>query len=82
MVVFQKTCCFRPAYVYEQDNSFSVGQIAYKLEYGSMSNCSVHRNESLFKINPDSHRTFIWREPGSRYLPSNAQASTVMTEKV
>ncbi|GBN48829.1 Transposable element Tc1 transposase [Araneus ventricosus] len=27
--------------------------------------------ESRFGLNTDSRRTFIWREPGTRYLPSN-----------
>ncbi|GBN13741.1 Transposable element Tcb2 transposase [Araneus ventricosus] len=30
-------------------------------------------DESLFSLNTDSCRTFIWREPGIRYLPSNAR---------
>ncbi|GBN46032.1 Transposable element Tc1 transposase [Araneus ventricosus] len=28
-------------------------------------------DESRFSLNTDSRRTFIWREPGTRYLPSN-----------
>ncbi|GBN66926.1 hypothetical protein AVEN_67930-1 [Araneus ventricosus] len=28
-------------------------------------------DESRFTLNTDSRRTFIWREPGSRYLSSN-----------
>ncbi|GBM70274.1 hypothetical protein AVEN_63921-1 [Araneus ventricosus] len=28
-------------------------------------------DESWFSLNTDSCRTFIWREPGTRYLPSN-----------
>ncbi|GBN82143.1 Transposable element Tcb2 transposase [Araneus ventricosus] len=30
-------------------------------------------DESRFSLNTDSHRTFIWREPGTRYLPSNVR---------
>ncbi|GBL86293.1 Transposable element Tcb2 transposase [Araneus ventricosus] len=30
-------------------------------------------DESRFSLNTDSQRTFIWREPGTRYLPSNAR---------
>ncbi|GBM62442.1 Transposable element Tcb2 transposase [Araneus ventricosus] len=30
-------------------------------------------DESRFSLNIDSRRTFIWREPGTRYLPSNAR---------
>ncbi|GBN69292.1 hypothetical protein AVEN_35980-1 [Araneus ventricosus] len=30
-------------------------------------------DESRFSLNTDSRRTFIWREPGTRYLPSNAR---------
>ncbi|GBN07856.1 Transposable element Tc1 transposase [Araneus ventricosus] len=29
--------------------------------------------ESQFSLNTDSRRTFIWREPGTRYLPSNVR---------
>ncbi|GBL83507.1 hypothetical protein AVEN_53740-1 [Araneus ventricosus] len=29
-------------------------------------------DESRFSLNTDSRRTFIWREPGTRYIPSNA----------
>ncbi|GBN40899.1 hypothetical protein AVEN_50297-1 [Araneus ventricosus] len=28
---------------------------------------------SRFSLNTDSRRTFIWREPGTRYLPSNVR---------
>ncbi|GBM82476.1 hypothetical protein AVEN_227009-1 [Araneus ventricosus] len=28
-------------------------------------------DEPRFSLNTDSRRTFIWREPGTRYLPSN-----------
>ncbi|GBO25667.1 Transposable element Tcb2 transposase [Araneus ventricosus] len=48
--------------------------------------CSKHRDwsmdqwatvlfthESRFSLNTDSRRTFIWREPGTRYLPSNVR---------
>ena len=28
-------------------------------------------DESSFSTNSDSHRVFIWREPGTRYHPSN-----------
>ncbi|GFW08279.1 HTH_Tnp_Tc3_2 domain-containing protein [Trichonephila clavipes] len=28
-------------------------------------------DESRFSLNTDSRRTFTWREPGTRYLPSN-----------
>ncbi|GBM41877.1 hypothetical protein AVEN_161393-1 [Araneus ventricosus] len=28
-------------------------------------------DESRFSLNTDSRRTFIWEEPGTRYLPSN-----------
>ncbi|GBN62014.1 hypothetical protein AVEN_171292-1 [Araneus ventricosus] len=30
-------------------------------------------DESRFSLNTDSRRTFIWREPGTRYLPSNVR---------
>ncbi|GBL90472.1 hypothetical protein AVEN_179403-1 [Araneus ventricosus] len=30
-------------------------------------------DESQFSLNTDSRRTFIWREPGTRYLPSNVR---------
>ncbi|GBM77396.1 hypothetical protein AVEN_213857-1 [Araneus ventricosus] len=30
-------------------------------------------DESRFSLNTDSRRTFIWREPGNRYLPSNVR---------
>jgi len=30
-------------------------------------------DESRFNLNSDSRRTFIWREPGTRYLPSNVR---------
>ncbi|GBL89041.1 hypothetical protein AVEN_255186-1 [Araneus ventricosus] len=30
-------------------------------------------DESRFTLNSDSRRTFIWREPGTRYLPSNVR---------
>ncbi|GBM62216.1 Transposable element Tcb2 transposase [Araneus ventricosus] len=30
-------------------------------------------DESLFSLNTDSRRTFIWREPGTRYLLSNVR---------
>lgn len=30
-------------------------------------------DESRFSLQPDSRRTFIWREPGTRYLPSNVR---------
>ncbi|GBO09672.1 hypothetical protein AVEN_31530-1 [Araneus ventricosus] len=30
-------------------------------------------NESWFSLNTDSRHTFIWREPGTRYLPSNVR---------
>ncbi|GBM75150.1 hypothetical protein AVEN_195571-1 [Araneus ventricosus] len=30
-------------------------------------------DESRFSLNTNSHRTFIWREPGTRYLPSNVR---------
>ncbi|GBN24449.1 hypothetical protein AVEN_124401-1 [Araneus ventricosus] len=30
-------------------------------------------DESRFSLNTDSRCTFIWREPGTRYLPSNAR---------
>ncbi|GBN53458.1 hypothetical protein AVEN_38562-1 [Araneus ventricosus] len=30
-------------------------------------------DEPRFSLNTDSRRTFIWREPGTRYLPSNVR---------
>ncbi|GBN12829.1 Transposable element Tcb2 transposase [Araneus ventricosus] len=30
-------------------------------------------DESRFSLNTNSRRTFIWREPGTRYLPSNVR---------
>ncbi|GBN12477.1 Transposable element Tc1 transposase [Araneus ventricosus] len=30
-------------------------------------------DQSRFSLNTDSRRTFIWREPGTRYLPSNVR---------
>ncbi|GBO03204.1 hypothetical protein AVEN_228326-1 [Araneus ventricosus] len=30
-------------------------------------------DESRFSLNTDSRREFIWREPGTRYLPSNVR---------
>ncbi|GBN00006.1 hypothetical protein AVEN_211307-1, partial [Araneus ventricosus] len=30
-------------------------------------------DESRFSLNTDSRRTFIWREPRTRYLPSNVR---------
>ncbi|GBM63305.1 hypothetical protein AVEN_186125-1 [Araneus ventricosus] len=30
-------------------------------------------DESRFSLNTDSRRTFIWREPGTRYLPPNVR---------
>ncbi|GBM74049.1 hypothetical protein AVEN_101999-1 [Araneus ventricosus] len=30
-------------------------------------------DKSRFSLNTDSRRTFIWREPGTRYLPSNVR---------
>ncbi|GBN32974.1 hypothetical protein AVEN_153850-1 [Araneus ventricosus] len=30
-------------------------------------------DESRFSLNTDSRRMFIWREPGTRYLPSNVR---------
>ncbi|GBM23009.1 Transposable element Tc1 transposase [Araneus ventricosus] len=30
-------------------------------------------DESRFNLNTDSRRTFIWREPATRYLPSNVR---------
>ncbi|GFU88651.1 transposable element Tc1 transposase [Trichonephila clavipes] len=30
-------------------------------------------DESRFSLNSDSRRTFIWRKPGTRYLPTNVR---------
>ncbi|GBM84805.1 hypothetical protein AVEN_217791-1 [Araneus ventricosus] len=30
-------------------------------------------DECRFSLNTDSRRTFIWREPGTHYLPSNVR---------
>ncbi|GBO26509.1 hypothetical protein AVEN_53650-1 [Araneus ventricosus] len=39
-------------------------------------------DESRFSLNTDSRRMFIWREPGTRYLPSMSAKSTIMAEGV
>ncbi|GBM88650.1 hypothetical protein AVEN_139604-1 [Araneus ventricosus] len=39
-------------------------------------------HEPRFSLNTDSRRTFIWREPGTRYLPSNAPKSAIIAEGV
>ncbi|GFW21566.1 transposable element Tc1 transposase [Trichonephila clavipes] len=33
----------------------------------------VFTDESRFSLTNDSRRKFIWREPGTNYLPSNVQ---------
>ncbi len=37
-----------------------------------MGDRSVHQR-APFSLDTDSRRTFIWREPGTRYLPSNVR---------
>ncbi|GFU14936.1 HTH_Tnp_Tc3_2 domain-containing protein [Trichonephila clavipes] len=39
-------------------------------------------DESRFSLNTDFRRTFIWREPGIRYLPSNVSEIYNMAEEV
>ncbi|GFT22952.1 transposable element Tcb2 transposase [Trichonephila clavipes] len=64
-------------YLYEPQKPVYQGRV--RLEW-----CRQHRdwsmdqwatvlftNESRFSLNTDSRHTFIWREPGTRYLPSN-----------
>ncbi|GFV85450.1 uncharacterized protein TNCV_3772741 [Trichonephila clavipes] len=33
--------------------------------------CDVFRHESRFSLQSDSHRTLIWRAPGTRYHQEN-----------